>query len=457
LNRTTNFATSTPLLIFLLVVFCAAFQPTLDWVGLGFLLVMMGLVLMLHVVMQRAVTLTLVYYVFSLIFLNLLPWLHYTNSILIWRLTAIPESIYFLLNAMLLLSHCIVFLFYLKGVLPSSRNAGYTATKKKSSPLISFLLLGMSASGFLLLLFLNEFSLNSLLVRGLDYEFRNRAIDSSSLNLLLSQVSRVLPFFCFLYATMCIDGSRLLKIVLFTILLFSVFPTGVARYMVGMIYVPLALIYFTKFRQGGLFTTLLIAALLFIFPFLDQFREFAGFDTLKILPSIDFFYAAHFDAYENFASAIEMQFVTYGWQLIGVILFYVPRIFWPEKPIGSGQEMAEQLRYVFDNISMPFLGEGYVNFGIIGILLFAVILGFVFFKLDRFFAASVANFTGNSYITAFYFYLIGALFFVLRGDLLSSFAFTVAGVVVAFTVFKVMATVSQVKIGGYGISPPRRF
>jgi O-antigen polysaccharide polymerase Wzy len=166
---------------------------------------------------------------------------------------------------------------------------------------------------------------------------------------------------------------------------------------------------------------------------------------LQLVPSIDYFYAAHFDAYENFASAIEMGFISNGWQLAGVLLFYVPRTIWPEKPIGSGQEMAEQLQYVFDNISMPFLGEGYVNFGIIGVLVFATFLGYVMSALDKFFSASVQNFHESSYVTAFYFYLIGALFFLLRGDLLSSFAYTTSGAVVALFVSKLMGTIDRVK------------
>jgi hypothetical protein len=316
--------------------------------------------------------------------------------------------------------------------------------KKQIGPLPALVLLLVSGAAVFMVFFINNFSIQGMLFRGLDYDFRTEVFESSAARLFVTMVCRMLPFFCFLYVAMRVSGSATLKIFLFGLLLFSAFPTAIARFLVAMFYIPIALIYFPAFRSGGLFATLLVASLLFIFPFLDQFREFAGFHTLQLLPSIDYFYAAHFDAYENFASAIDMDFVTYGWQLLGVILFYVPRALWAEKPIGSGQEMAEQSFYSFDNISMPFLGEGFVNFGSLGVLAFAVCLAYGMSALDRFFATSVENFRASSYMTAFYFYLVGSLFFILRGDLLSSFAFTSAGVVVALFIAKMMKQIDRI-------------
>jgi len=78
----------------------------------------------------------------------------------------------------------------------------------------------------------------------------------------------------------------------------------------------------------------------------------------------------------------EIESITYGRQLVGALLFFVPRSIWPNKPVGSGHFVAENMlmtRYSFwfTNISMPFPGEGYINFGILGIILFAFILALV--------------------------------------------------------------------------------
>ena len=39
--------------------------------------------------------------------------------------------------------------------------------------------------------------------------------------------------------------------------------------------------------------------------------------------------------------------------------------------------------YIFGGISMPFIGEGYVNFGLMGSLLFMLFLGILLGNLDR--------------------------------------------------------------------------
>jgi hypothetical protein len=445
---------STILLVTLIGLYCLSFTPSSDWVGVSFMAITVQLMFYLHIAMRRQVSLVLVYYLFSLIFLTLLPWLHYSNDILLWRRIPLTSDIYFKVNGLLFLSHLLVFVLHMRSIRASIGTIGFSQKKQKIAPHVSLLLLTLSATGFITLLFLNEFSLQSLLFRGLDYEFRNKVVSSSALNLLLTMVSRTLPFFCLMYVLMRVEGSRWLKTILFIILLFSVFPTGVARYMVGMIYIPIALLFFPRLRSGGAFAILLVLAILFAFPFLDQFREFAGFNELQLLPSIDYFYAAHFDAYENFATAVENEFITYGWQLIGVLLFYVPRAIWPDKPIGSGQEMAEQLQYVFDNISMPFLGEGYVNFGVIGVIFFAIFIGYIITTIDHFFASSVRAFNRTSYVTAFYFYLIGSFFFILRGDLLSSFAYLCAGIFSAVVVAKLMSFVDSAQYKSQYGAPP---
>ena len=61
----------------------------------------------------------------------------------------------------------------------------------------------------------------------------------------------------------------------------------------------------------------------------------------------------------------------------------LPRTFWQEKPIGSGSTLAHQLDYIFPGVSMPLIGEGYVNFGIIGSLLFMLLFGVLLGNLDR--------------------------------------------------------------------------
>ena len=431
------------LLPFLALGFIFSFEMKYNLVGLSFLILMAQSVVFLSLTFTRKVNLVVIYFIFTVMFLSIIPWLHYSNNHYIWRTSPIPDSIYLIVNTLIFLANIIIFFTYLfnsKNIkrrvvdIPSLKN-------EKISALTLFVLSGMS---FLFLFYLNNYSITQLLFRGLVDEYRVVVVESSSLSLLLAMVFRLTPVFCLFYAVTQINGRTAIKYLLLLIMFLSVFPTGVSRYMVAFVYIPLALLYIPIMRRASVFSVTLIISLLFIFPFLDQFRYFAGFNGLKIFPSVEFFYAAHFDAYENFASAVESNFVTYGYQLLGSLLFFVPRVFWPSKPVGSGYEMAERNGYLFNNISMPFLGEGYVNFGVAGVLIFSFLIGYFMAKTDSRFTAKNDATTKLNYFSAIYYFLIGALFFLLRGDLLSSFAYISAGLIVALFIAKVIRLVNSV-------------
>ncbi len=67
---------------------------------------------------------------------------------------------------------------------------------------------------------------------------------------------------------------------------------------------------------------------------------------------------------------------------------------------------------------MNFYGEGFINFGVIGVVLFSLALAFIYSYFER----NCFNTPSNR---IFYYFLIGSLFYVFRGDLLSPFAYMV--------------------------------
>ena len=156
---------------------------------------------------------------------------------------------------------------------------------------------------------------------------------------------------------------------------------------------------------------------------MEQFRYYEAENGIKILPNYEFFIDAHFDAYQNFMDVIRTDFITFGWQLIGVLFFFIPRTIWVDKPVGSGYQLALNNNYSFNNISMPYIAEGYVNFGFIGIFVFTFALGFFCKIIDSNFLSKKDNF--HFYVGVFY---CAAIFFMMRGDLMSSFSYMLAGV-----------------------------
>ena len=125
--------------------------------------------------------------------------------------------------------------------------------------------------------------------------------------------------------------------------------------------------------------------MIFIFPLLDIFRWFKledKFNSTKNM-NLDYFFAGHFDAFQNFVRTIDLNFHTYGYQLSGVLFFFVPRSIWPSKPEGSGFLLADKAYLTFNNISMPLVSEFYLDFSYIGIFIGMFLLGVFYRFLDK--------------------------------------------------------------------------
>lgn len=243
--------------------------------------------------------------------------------------------------------------------------------------------------------------------------------------------------------------NKLSSIFIFTfslfLLLFFKNPLLIGRNALGPIYLTLFFIFFKKKFNNFKIFLFLILVLSIIFPFSQAFTHNRSlvvgdlFETfINRLETLDVKYALtslDYDAWSNFMAAIkysEINSITYGRQLIGVLLFWVPRTMWPSKPLGSGAFVAENMlmtRYNmwFSNISMPFPGEGFINFGVIGIILFAFILSLVSKLTDEFYKYNDLRLILSLYVS---FHMV----FMLRGDLMSSFAYLVGNLLAIFFV-----------------------
>ena len=125
---------------------------------------------------------------------------------------------------------------------------------------------------------------------------------------------------------------------------------------------------------------------------------------------------------------------SYGYQLLGALLFFVPRSIWPSKPYGTGRMAFEALhQHWFTNVSAPLVAEGYSNFGIIGLIFFGLIVGSASNSIDKKFWNDKRNF---SFTKVLYPFIMLKFFFMLRGDLLSSWSYMFAQLVVGYAVLK---------------------
>lgn len=239
--------------------------------------------------------------------------------------------------------------------------------------------------------------------------------------------------------------SNLFTILSVLCLVLLCFPTSLSRYAAGSIYICLIVNLFEWFKKRYRLTILILIGIIILFPVMDLYRynNFAEVSFEKIVNQIfslkDYFNTGNYDAYYMLMvtnSYVEQYGITFGRQLLGVILFFVPRSLWQSKPVSSGTYMAEVLNLTFDNISCPIMAEAYINFGVLGILLFAFFFGYILRMIDNtYWEGDKENF---SFINLIYFYLLPYLFFICRGALMSTWAYLSANIITLYVLVKII-------------------
>lgn len=401
-------------------------------------------------VKKRAFSLDLIHWFFLFSFMFFAPFVQYLRGEWAWGDTFSDQRI---LTTNFILDGWTVFYLTTKilfSYVTVQKNAGRLFTKKEDRPinicvhktfLVFCVAISVCFSFYLLLKYGKD-----LFSRGTNtaYEFSN-----STLTLL---VSLTVPAFITGVTAMAIYNVKprgtffdwLLLAAQCFALLISCFPLGLSRFLVAVIYIGLALTAGNFFRKRHWFLCMMIFGLIIIFPVLNAFRRVAIDDvniltTLKevVTSILDDLTEGHYDAYMMFMLVQEYvaeSGVAYGMQLVGVLLFWIPRAIWPGKPFGSGQTAAEFFNKEFTNLSCPLPAEGYINFGIGGTLLFAMVLAVLIHEADNRFWEGKGRL-----IKVLYPFIIPFLFFVMRGDLLSSFSYLTGFSITVAALFTVNA------------------
>ena len=254
-------------------------------------------------------------------------------------------------------------------------------------------------------------------------------------SLIVDKSLRAFPFFLLLVQIIYyLINNKIYSIPIFclSILMFFLlhFPTGLPRYQIASSYMALLvfpIIY--KKISPYLFMNLFLLVYISMFAFLGNIRYVVdeGFSFQILYESLDYtldFFTANYDAYTMLSRTIYFvlnEGYDFGSQLIGTIFFFIPRVFWPSKPIGSGHLIANYFNWSFTNVSSPFPAEILINFGF---TLYFPILFISFIFLNKIFNSTYyfeKHYINIKFLIFSLFF--GFLFFILRGDLLSSFAY----------------------------------
>lgn len=216
---------------------------------------------------------------------------------------------------------------------------------------------------------------------------------NGSVSMLISRTTEALVYFTTIFALVKYRQNRktlLCAVLNCSILLFSYFPTGMARFTVAVLYLGAILSFFTKFRRDRRFILLFIGAFTVILPFFSAFRIESGSLNLGqilrnvVVNLVENWLAFDYDAYTLFTLTLEHvdEFgVGKGIHIISDILFWVPRSLWPGKAFSGSYEIAH-VRHLFDNLSFPFPALGYMDGGFFGLILVGVVIGIIMKKFD---------------------------------------------------------------------------
>ena len=265
--------------------------------------------------------------------------------------------------------------------------------------------------------------------------------ESSSINALIYHCQIAFFTFAFTLNTQMYQKGkgRFLYVLLTGIcLIYCFFPTVLSRYSAAATYFCALFVITRNSNKSLSFFLIIFFGILILWPLADLYRyntiaEVSAADIIHQLSRLkSYFYTGNYDAFNQVALSkryVDRFGVSFGEQLLTVFLFWIPRKWWPGKSVGSGQIVANGLGLTWTNISMPIAGEGIINFGWLGVILFALIYGYLIQKLDNSYDNRKEG-NGISFIEAFYGYIVPYNIFLCRGDMLSTVAYLVANIVV---------------------------
>ena len=71
-----------------------------------------------------------------------------------------------------------------------------------------------------------------------------------------------------------------------------------------------------------------------------------------------------------------------GENFLGVVLFWIPRLVWPDKPEKTGYLVTTSLGYPYTNVANPLPSEAYISWGLPGVIAMLVLAGWWIARLE---------------------------------------------------------------------------
>lgn len=181
-------------------------------------------------------------------------------------------------------------------------------------------------------------------------------------------------------------SSKVLIVILGLFLADIMNPISSARYLAGTAILAVAAAF-------GLFATRMrfrvtacgfLVGMLLIFPLADAFR-YSRSGELKSTNPIQSLLSGDYDSFAQLMNGYLVgarEGIQPGKQFLGVLLFWVPRAWWVDKPLDTGPFIATERGYSFTNLSAPLWIEFFLNGGWLLLAVGMFALGFALHRWD---------------------------------------------------------------------------
>jgi oligosaccharide repeat unit polymerase len=388
---------------------------------------------MLHLIWLRRFNLGASFSLFTLFFFGVIPLFEYRLGITYNNASTPLDSSYEIAAGLALLSNVCFYVGYgLKRGRPldvtSLKRLRYLSARHRQivgiAAWITLVLMALSVAAFY------QFSLHSILFRGYGEEMEQSAMG----NAFITYFARPLFFnvmLIMLLNTVRRDPVSRTRVFAQCCLVFLVVsPIGIPRSLAGALYIPMMmLVFMPKYLSKYSVLCVILFAVLLAAPVADLFRDInhseGGVDVGQNF-NLAYLFSGHFDAFHNLAQVVELKYRSEGWQVVGILLFWVPRAFWEGKPQSTSFDFADFAGYAAHNISFSLPAEFYVDYGVGGIAVGMFIVGLLYRRIDLFFSRRKLEGSIGSYVYALGHFELSVLgLYLIRGSVLSSFAYTV--------------------------------
>ena len=354
------------------------------------------------------------FWYYNLIFNFFAPIIQYLTNYNMWAYK-IDSKLYLLTNLLILFSFLVYKIVY-KGVVKN--NLSYNNEISLKVPNLYLIIL------FVLSIFCYGLAIGQVGFFGMMSRAENSYsfFSDSTINTIFTHLIKCIPVYTFLLFFLKKKKLNFWSIILLIVIILLNFPTSTTRFWMGAIFIGLFLLIFHKFCTiARVYDTLILVIFTLLFPMLYSFKFHDidyyfenGFELKSIVESYN---SVDYDAYSIIARTIKYvddYDIVYGKQVFGSVFFLIPRKIWPSKPYPSGELVVSAQGQNYTNVSCPFISEGYLNFGIFGMILFQIILGLICNKLDKIYWQKNQK---STYLKILYPFLMGFLIYFLRGAL----------------------------------------